>query len=63
MATEDENSLRNKVNYYENVAQNDLKQTGISENSIFNSINYFHVVDHFSVDIMHDIFEGVANYT
>lgn len=63
MATEDKNSLRNKVNYYENVAQNDLKQTGISENSIFNSINSFHVVDNFSVDIMHDIFEGVANYT
>jgi len=62
MATEDHDSLRNRVNYNEHVNKNDLKQTGISEYSIFNSIKSFHVVENFSVDIMHDIFEGVAVY-
>jgi len=50
-STEYHNSLRNRVNYNEHVNKNDLKLTGISENSIFNSIQYFHVVDNFSVDI------------
>lgn len=62
LAIEDTNSLRNKKNYNEGVAQNNVKQTGIYEYSIFNSIKNFHVVDNFSVDIMHDIFEGICIY-
>lgn len=50
------------MTYEQNLVQNDSKLTGISENSIFNSINYFHVVDNYSLDIMHDIFEVVAIY-
>jgi len=54
--------LRNKRNYDEDVAKKDSKLTGIYEESIFNTVNLFHVVENFSVDIMHDIYEGVGNY-
>lgn len=54
--------LRNKRNYNENVAKKDSKLTGIYEESIFNTVHLFHVVENFSVDIMHDIYEGVGNY-
>jgi hypothetical protein len=38
-----------------------FKETGIHENSIMNSIDSFHVVNNYAVDIMHDIFEGIAH--
>lgn len=62
LATEVVSSLRNKVNYSEDVSKNDFKSTGINESSIFNTIHSFHVVENFSVDLMHDIFEGVCIY-
>lgn len=62
-----ESRLRNELNYAENLATEDIpekriKLTGVSENSIFNDINSFHVVNNFTGDIMHDIFEGVCRY-
>ncbi|XP_055842787.1 uncharacterized protein LOC129909740 [Episyrphus balteatus] len=54
--------LRNRENYEQDVAVNDYKQTGIHENSVFNSIKSFHVTSNYSVDVMHDIFEGVCHY-
>ncbi|XP_055908123.1 uncharacterized protein LOC129942965 isoform X1 [Eupeodes corollae] len=36
--------------------------TGIREESVFNNIPSFHVVHNVTVDIMHDIFEGVCHY-
>lgn len=36
-----------------------LSVTGIAEESIFNEVLYFHVVENYSVDIMHDLLEGV----
>lgn len=62
LATEVIDSLCNKCNYEEDVIKNDYKQTGVHENSIFNLIHSFHVVQNFSVDLMHDIFEGVCVY-
>lgn len=35
---------------------------GVKKTSLLNSLQYFHTSDHFSVDIMHDILEGVAQY-
>lgn len=55
-------SLRNKRNYNEDVAKKNSKLTGIYEESIFNTVNLFHVVENYSVDIMHDIYEGIGNY-
>ncbi|KAF2885598.1 hypothetical protein ILUMI_20582 [Ignelater luminosus] len=37
-------------------------ETGIKENCIWHNLSGFHVVDNFTVDIMHDLFEGVCNY-
>lgn len=62
LATEVVSFLHKKVNYSEDVSRNDFKSTGINESSIFNTIHSFHVVENFSVDIMHDIFEGVCIY-
>ncbi len=35
---------------------------GVKRSSILNSLMYFHTTDNFSVDVMHDILEGVAQY-
>jgi len=61
--TEVIDSLRNKRNYDEDVAKHDFKQTGISEDSIFNTISSFHVVENYAVDMMHDLFKGICVYT
>ena len=64
MCTEDPKLLRNVENYEE-----DVKNIGTSENSgilercVFNILPDFHIVINKVVDIMHDIFEGVARYT
>lgn len=57
------NYLRNVDNYNEDVFLNNYKITGIRENSIFNSIDSFHVIKNTCFDIMHDLFEGVCKYT
>lgn len=54
--------LRNRINYMEDVTSNAQSETGVVSNSIFNSIPSFHVTENFSVDLMHDIFEGVCHY-
>lgn len=59
MCDEDFNKLRTIENYNNDVL---LLENGISENSILNSIDSFHVVKNYSVDLMHDLFEGVCVY-
>lgn len=54
--------LRTRENYENDVHLNDPRNTGIREECVFNSITSFHVVENLSVDIMHDIFEGVCHY-
>ncbi|KAF0734378.1 Uncharacterized protein FWK35_00035140, partial [Aphis craccivora] len=39
-----------------------LLQTGIYSEAILNNITSFHVVKNFSVDVMHDVFEGICHY-
>lgn len=53
---------RTKNNYEKDVLLNDYKQTGVLENSIFNSVEHFHVTRNFSVDYMHDLYEGICHY-
>lgn len=60
--TEEINKLRNKTNYTDDIITNNVNETGIRENSIFNNIGTFHVTDNFAVDILHDIFEGILKY-
>ena len=57
---EDEVELRTKDNYQQHVSLNEPSKTGVKENSCLNKLQYFHVTENISVDIMHDILEGVA---
>lgn len=59
---QDDTLLRNYANYSEDIERNNVTETGINEYCCFNDIPSFHVVDNCSVDIMHDIFEGVCHY-
>lgn len=59
---ENEGFLRNKQNYEEDVKLGNFKQTGIKENCAFNVLPNFHVTDNLVLDMMHDVFEGIANY-
>ncbi|CAH1106834.1 unnamed protein product [Psylliodes chrysocephalus] len=54
--------LRNKTNYSSDLLINNAYLTGIRFNPILNNIELFHVTENYSVDITHDIFEGVGNY-
>lgn len=60
----EENSavLRNKENYQNDVAAKSLTFTGINESCVFNALDSFHPTTNFTVDVMHDIFEGVCHY-
>lgn len=41
----------------------DLTETkGIKQYCVLNELKYFHILDNMSVDIMHDIFEGIAAF-
>ncbi|KAJ1518783.1 hypothetical protein ONE63_011607 [Megalurothrips usitatus] len=56
------NLLRNIDNYVLDVATNDVSQTGIKEECVFNNIESFHVTTNYAVDFMHDVLEGVCCY-
>lgn len=62
MTTEDSTLMRTNENYDNDVLQSDFRQTGIYQKSILNNITNFHVTKNYSVDIMHDLFEGVCHY-
>lgn len=59
---EDHTKLRNNENYSEAVDKNDVFETGVKENCVFNIIKSFNIIDNVTCDIMHDIFEGIAHY-
>lgn len=54
--------LRNKINYSESIEQNLMSEAGINTPCIFNDLPSFHCTENFSVDVMHDVFEGVCHY-
>ena len=62
---EDVVQLGNKVQYFQQV-QSLLKATittrdcGIKSSCLLNTLQYFHVVENSTVDILHDVLEGVA---
>lgn len=59
---EDLKSLRDYKNYSDDVLIGNLSLTGIFEDCVFNKIHKFHVTRNFSVDVLHDFFEGVGHY-
>lgn len=62
LCCEDASALRDKVNYVKDVAQNNVSVTGVKENCAFNILDSFHAIENYSVDIMHDLLEGVCVY-
>lgn len=58
----DRSLLRTKCNYNEDILCNNLRLTGVQSECIFHNIRSFHCTTNYSVDIMHDIFEGVCHY-
>ena len=59
---EDAENLRNIDNYKRHVANADVSTTGINNESIFNTIEQFHVTHNFSLDFMHLFPEGILHY-
>jgi len=54
--------LRTEQNYNNDLLLNNITETGIKENSIWNKINYFNVTANATIDQMHDFDEGVYKY-
>lgn len=48
--------------YEDDVRDNDVSRTGIKTRSPFNELHNFHVIENTSLDIMHDLFEGICSY-
>lgn len=57
---EDVSLMRTKDSYSNDIIVNNVSLTGRKEECVWHSIESFHVCENISVDIMHDIFEGIA---
>lgn len=55
LCIEDKTKLRTK-------STNDGLNDGVKEKCVFNKIEGFHVTENLTVDLMHDVFEGVCTY-
>jgi len=62
LVVQDDSEMRNEENYSQGVAIDDLSLTGINELCVWNQTIDFHVVYNYSVDLMHEILEGVCSY-
>jgi hypothetical protein len=54
--------LRTVENYESDLCKDNYSTTGIRHRCIFNDIPSFHVTSNCSVDLMHDVLEGVCSY-
>lgn len=62
MCTEELSLLRNESNYISDLHLQNPSQTGIKEESLWRQVDGFDMFKHASVDLMHDILEGVVRY-
>ena len=62
MTMEDDSLLRNRDNYESDVKLQKSSHTGIKSPCIFHKIANFHVTQNLTVDMMHDVLEGVCVY-
>ena len=65
--TEGTMTLRNRDNYEEHLRQveadpNQVSNTRIARKSVLNDLDYFHVTQNYTPDVMHDLLEGVCPY-
>ena len=57
-------SLVRTVQSYElDISRAQFKETGLKERCIFNELHNFHISENISLDVMHDLSEGIASYT
>lgn len=54
--------IRTEKDYESDLLRNDTVSTGIKQKCIWNELKSFSITDNISLDIMHDILEGVADY-
>lgn len=59
LVTEDASLLRCQSDYQNHVMD---KEFGVKEECLFNNLKYFHIYTNTSVDVMHDLYEGVSRY-
>lgn len=59
---EDSALLRTSDNIHDDYLSHDPRETGIVEQCVWNRITYFTNENNSSVDMMHDVFEGIAGY-
>ena len=62
MCRENENALRTKKNYEKDSGIIKQSDTGIKEPCIFHEVEGFHMTENITVDVMHDVLEGICKY-
>lgn len=62
LAIEDKSIVRTIKQYEKDVKSSSVLESDIKEKCVFNDIDDFHVVENGSVDLMHDLLEGVCIY-
>ena len=63
LTTQDDFLLRDLNTYEQDTKEKPIsQQSGIVQNCVWNNVMDFHVATNFSIDIMHDLFEGVCRY-
>ena len=60
MCRENENALRTKKNYEKDSGIIKQSDTGIKEPCIFHEVKGFHITENITVDVMHDVLEGIC---
>ncbi|KAL7299405.1 hypothetical protein TKK_0007650 [Trichogramma kaykai] len=63
LTKENSKLLRTVEKYEEDVKSIKTTSSGIKEPCVFNKLKDFHVIDNQSLDIMHDLYEGVCSIT
>lgn len=61
-AFENEELIRMRLNYEKEGTEYKFSVTGIKEACTFHKIEGFHVTENLSVDVMHDLLEGICVY-
>ncbi|KAE8285626.1 hypothetical protein D5F01_LYC15291 [Larimichthys crocea] len=59
---EDPLLLRDKVNYQSDCLLNNSTETGVKRECSLNKLQFYHVTDNVTTDVMHDILEGVGGF-
>lgn len=62
MWKQNDEKLRTEAQYSEDINKNSPSTTGLRELCVFNTIKSFHSVSNYSVDLAHDILEGIGEF-